>query len=1005
MIGKGLTAVLLSLGILVTPTSPSPSVSAQSAPPERAVTACVREQQSLSVLFLVDSSQSLQGTDPNGQRVVGLNAAVDALGTIAQQASTEGGVPPAVFVEFADFGTTTRRAFSERPLWAPLTEPRGQLAGQIEQFRQRNRSEDTDYVGALDPWRDRAAPERPADEQGALELLEAAPEGSCRLLLWFTDGRFDIDYQGTRKYVNWTSEPLEIASEGIEEEAERRGVERLCQPGGLADQLRSGPITTGAGAYMTVVALGDPSNFGLVRAIAENTGAEVCGQEPARGDVLEAASLGELIYALATGPNPNESVVLGDMVPTCTSVELTDASVVSACELPFELTAAIRSFNLLTLAGDPAVSTVLVPPNGEAIRLSGSQALALANGVTLDIHQLGNAGDVFQVAGDLPGDGSWAGIWRLRFVSPDEFLARDAVNRASMYLFVRSLTARLNDADTELRVGRSRSISVQLVNPSDEPATDTSFVSGSEIDVFANGQRVDLSPIQPDGTFSFDFDVPIDFPGEELVVTAELRPIVRMNESAPIVELPQWSGELGRIAILPIPKHPIVDPFAPFIGALKQSVTTLTTTALVDASAPESGGCVRVSGVAVPDGGLLEGSPTVTLRWKGNVIGPSDVCPISLADGETGEIELEVSLEGAMIVDSTETLIVGEVSFEASGAIEPIQSGDVTNGYSTKVEPESSDVTEEGALWGLVAVALLIPLLLLFGANVIAARLRAGQSAHVVRRVRFTNGRFVDEADGLPVVFVSDDIDNIGNPQPGTHRELTIDNFKFDAKMPKNPFGDVSAVVTSPGSPFVVGDTGTAKKPRIGRTPVVMARAWAFAADGLPTRTAVGADTIEPLPGTLLIVTPAVHMNALPYIRERMPEIHDTVDRAIARHIVDPGVEPEPEPASVPGSAPADPGPADPFGGDTKPQRSGGTTVTDEAARGEPKDPFAGLGASTSHNEPAFGTPEPKKRSRKSTREKRPKRSRRSKDDSTFGGFPDDSSFGGSLPDEPKSPF
>ena len=851
------------------------------------LTQCLNENQSLSVLFLVDTSQSLKRTDPEAQRVEGLRSAYQTLAAIATRPTSEGGEAPEVFIEFADFGTTTRRSFPDRAAWAPADDERD--LRRIEEFAARDQSEDTDYVGALEPWVNRTDRSRPDGELGALELLEQAPAGSCRSVIWFTDGQFDIDYQGKAKQVHWVDPPFDVVSEEVEAQAEKVGVDRLCGRGDLADRLRTGPITEGSGAYVTVVALGDPENFDLIRRVVEDAGAEPCGSEIPRGEVLGVDSLGELIYRLTEGANPERSVLPDGTIPTCAAAMDDEES--STCELSFALAPTIRAFNLLTLAGDPAVSTSLIAPDGEVVLFSGSTVVPLASGALLKIEQLGSDGDVFRVEGVLDEDGVWAGRWRLRFESADEALVREAVNRASMYLFFRSLKATLPNPGAPLRVGRSRTLTVQLTNPSDEPASDEAFVDGSEIDVFVDDKAVIVSPIAPDGSFTFKISLPEDSPTNDLVVRAELRPIVRVTDDAPVIELPPWSGVLATLKVEPLPKRPIIEPFETIKVALDQENRSVKTKALVDARAKDAGGCVRLIYADAPVIGGLNDLGSVTFSFKGEVVDAGTDCPIRLADGEFGFIELELSIENVEL-DKAEHFVNGTVLFETKGAIEPVQAGEEPLAYQAVIKPKIIDTTDwkKVALFSLLS--LLVPILLLMIANWVAAKLRTDRSAHVSLDVALVDGRLIriDEGGDRIASVDADDLQIIGNPPEGSQREVSVAGFDFRARMPINPFGDVSATVSRPGSPTVVGDLGVAKSGR-GRTPVVMSRAWAFAANGTPVKSSPGADTLERVTGRLVVVCPPLHTAAVPFINGRMAEISGTVERSLLRVAVDP--EPE----------------------------------------------------------------------------------------------------------------
>jgi len=66
-------------------------------------------------------------------------------------------------------------------------------------------------------------------------MLERAPQGSCRLLVWFTDGIFDIDYISGPKTVYWTDPPTEVVNDRVGDALGLPALGRLCDAGGLAE--------------------------------------------------------------------------------------------------------------------------------------------------------------------------------------------------------------------------------------------------------------------------------------------------------------------------------------------------------------------------------------------------------------------------------------------------------------------------------------------------------------------------------------------------------------------------------------------------------------------------------------------------------------------------------------------------------------------------------------------------------------------------------------------------
>ena len=306
------------------------------------LTDCLQHQHSLSALFVMDTSQSLVQTDPRAERVAGLQAALASLSALASSATDFH-----VYTDFLEFGTTSRRAFPETPPWQALSDQPADQAAISASFAKKTKSEDTDYVAAFQPWTDPADLARPPDEIGALKMLKMAPEGSCRLVVWFTDGIYEIDYQGHPKTLNWTVPPTPINSRADGKAVLPQAVNRLCDAGGLADQLRTGDITTGSGAEMAVVALDTTNaNFDLIRAVAvgQGTGGP-CGAQPARGTFVSATNISQLVFGLrAAVLGASQGPAAGETgIATCDANAAACSKVgqVENFDYPFEITPGI----------------------------------------------------------------------------------------------------------------------------------------------------------------------------------------------------------------------------------------------------------------------------------------------------------------------------------------------------------------------------------------------------------------------------------------------------------------------------------------------------------------------------------------------------------------------------------------------------------------------------------------------------------------------------------------
>ena len=390
----GAAALLLSVAFLVHTESKAAGAQETS----DTLSQCVRQHLSLSALFLVDASLSLQTNDPENERVEAIHSALSALGALHSSTDVD------VNVEFVDFSDITRKSFPERPDWAsvPAT-PTDQLAI-ARQFADRNEGGATDYVAALEPW---LHPEdKPEDEVGALEMLERAPSGSCRLLVWFTDGQLDVGFYGTPRTVYWTESPTVIDSLSSAAVVEALAIERLCESGGLADAMRRGSdIANGTRAQVAVVALDKQGtlDFELLRAFATGEGLNGgCGSEAPRGTFGTADDIGTLAVNLreaALGgahgsPGGTRSCVVS-------SEECLDFSRDSEdYDYTFYLSPGFQRFNLLTLSSHPSVTTTLISPRGSSVVMRPGVSSLQADGVDLSVQTLELQNGAFLVDGE-----------------------------------------------------------------------------------------------------------------------------------------------------------------------------------------------------------------------------------------------------------------------------------------------------------------------------------------------------------------------------------------------------------------------------------------------------------------------------------------------------------------------------------------------------------------------------------------------------------------------------
>ena len=343
--------------------------------PAAALKKCVSEKRSLSVLFLVDVSSSMisggptkNGSDPLGRRADTLKTVIELLHTPADMATENSAIGSDkrngldVQTAFLDFGTTVRNSFEELSGWQSIEDVFNKRS-LLDQFKTKVNDQGTDYVRALAPQsQDGSVGD---SEIGAIEMLSKA-KSPCRVLIWLTDGKFDV---GKTKKVSWdtsTSSQGRIA----------RGTDFLCKSDPrfsnepLVDQLRSGsdgkaPIFVGA------VGLGE-ENFDLFKSIAEGG---TCGNKPAFGKFVRATDPQELIDALT-------QLVLPTVDPR-KPAECIDVSNPGSDSI-FHLNEAVERVNVLVRARIDPTTNISLRRNDNNGKSTNDQIVLVADGKIAD---------------------------------------------------------------------------------------------------------------------------------------------------------------------------------------------------------------------------------------------------------------------------------------------------------------------------------------------------------------------------------------------------------------------------------------------------------------------------------------------------------------------------------------------------------------------------------------------------------------------------------------------
>ncbi len=276
----GLTAaVLLLLGLLAAPPAqaeePDPLT-----PASNALYTCVQTADTLSVLFVMDRSGSLRTSDPQGVRFEGMRAALGSLADITRP----DGQPLAVEVAVGAFNHEYA-SINEVAGWTQVNTPDSGLRIDQVVARVQNRTAPrggTDFEEAL--------------KGGFEDFQSRLTPGTCRVMLWFTDGKFD-NARGASVEVNRADAEQRI-------EAARQD---MCSAGGVVARIRE------AGIVLIGLQLGEASDD-LRRMSVGTLGGQACGPHPvpephAPGGYLQASDAGDLAWVFTR---------MGDLVRGCT---------------------------------------------------------------------------------------------------------------------------------------------------------------------------------------------------------------------------------------------------------------------------------------------------------------------------------------------------------------------------------------------------------------------------------------------------------------------------------------------------------------------------------------------------------------------------------------------------------------------------------------------------------------------------------------------------------------
>jgi len=788
---------------------------------------CVSDERSLSVLFLVDVSSSMisggttgNGSDPQGLRADTLKTVIELLHTPAEMAADIPGVDAGnksgldVETAFLDFGTTVRNSFEKLSGWHPIEDAFNEK-DQIDQFKKKYNDQGTDYVRALAPQsQDGVAAE---GEVGAIEMMNKA-KSPCRILMWLTDGKFDL---GKKTEVSWDN--IRSSDKRIE-----RGTEFLCKKDPrfsnepLVDQLRK-KFDGKNQIFVGAVGLGD-ANFDLFKSIAEGGS---CGSLPASGKFVLASepqglidALTQLVLPTVDPPKPAGCIDLSK--PENDSI--------------FHLNEVVERVNVLVRARIDPTTDVALRRNGLSNGGAEPEIELVDNGVIVNspppidgvseisvkrVFQSGlDSYLLFQAKFDSS-KGNFAGDWFTEFCRDTG--VNDDVDKSTIFVYG-GVSAEL--VTKELTAERTEEIVIQLKSRGGLNLQDTSEINFKNTLASVDGKNQTVR-IEPDGRAVISYKPK----------KAEVNSTKKIAFSA-VPTLKLTDGSNGVVAFDPIkfnveatvrdvPKTPsiIAKPGTAW-GRLAKGALSQERIFVVKPGEEDGKICFGTLG---DDGwrNPIDFVDTPNLRIAG--VDKENCVSVKKGESQGKEVKLAVGVSAKQLKIQTNSQIQFEVPYTASTS-----SGEKLPG---KLETQSIPIDSalsismqwlKAILYLLLAV--LIPVCLLWVYNAfIGCRLVVPERGVFIYHKKLLlddTGVRVDPSFGSGALFQAGDMKlaPVGN---GRVRTIALANLSVKGKFSwLSPFSTPFAEASNNNDKQVIGPDGANSKTRAGFSPLSIEDVW-----------------------------------------------------------------------------------------------------------------------------------------------------------------------------------
>jgi hypothetical protein len=785
---------------------------------------CVKDNKKLDILFLVDVSASLSkldgkpGSDPNALRVQALRAITQLLGTTSGLDNIDASQQKQINLAFLDFGQKVRYSFPKLRGWQSLQNVlNADNEDKIfDQYRWKKTDADTDYVRALDPSGFSTKKPLP-EETGVMQVLERS-SSPCRALMWFTDGKFDID-KGNHQ-VPWTKSGT-VSGYQQAQAIVRSGRDYLCKNDprfgkALVDVLRSSKLdSTSPPLFVGAIGLGKKeADFDLLRGVAE--GSNSCGKVPASGQFVRASNPQDLLDALSeilldpTNPDPSTC----DASPTGNEV--------------FRLGQSLQKVSLVVSGNLNGTDVSLVGPNSKKIpffvdgvrKTSNDEVPGIEVIEVADLFTVSNVRYLMVTAELDPKIAGWSGDWGVEFCRANQ--SKSENDKVSVYVYG---SLDLVASPPQLTVDRTKQIRLQIVGKGAATFSDTTdYLKFKNLSVAVNGEDVEAQ-IDSNGVIAIDFSPSKSQVGENVEVKVSTEPtFVLANEKEIPLDFPKWTTNLP---VRAVPRTPYLEQISQWKPISKDERQTSAT---FEVHPGDEDGTICIDferDLRLPVG--LENKDSKPLLLEQS---PSEDCFEMNSGAKPQKFELTLSaVDDATFQIGADSSLSFPIAFKAS-----TESGESEDGSLAQLVTviSSGRVVTDWCRALLMALAsLFLPLAILYGFNFFAASRLIVPDRYYSTRVRINSlsAQELTETGSLRD-FVYDP-DRARTSKSGRRvKSLNIENLSINGRLAASPFGSPFALATFEND-VVIGPDGRSKSTSqffsvdsAGRSTISLANGW-----------------------------------------------------------------------------------------------------------------------------------------------------------------------------------